>query len=281
MLFYAIVTLVIAFIAWIVYREYQNEKRYRLEQEAKRRKRRQKITPKVRKRETPAPKVDTKPGETSPAPENVQPAEEKTPTRQQPQTPAPPKTTKRATKPHAPKKETTTETSPKPSAKKSEKKTTAPSESKKTTPVSTKKPTTAPSPKKETTPPASAEEKAPQSALPSGEYPEFSYKRLLDMGLSDEEAREFVQDLIPQIDEQIPKIEEAMEIPDYHKMERLTHSIKGSSTNLGEGGVADVLVDYNTYLKSGKDMSIIRAYHNHLITYLDKLKQRFLKNEQQ
>jgi len=110
------------------------------------------------------------------------------------------------------------------------------------------------------------------------EYPHFNYNRLLEMGLSEEEAQEFVQELIPQIGEQIPLIDEAMKIPDFHKMERLTHSIKGSSTNIGTGGVSDLLVDYNTYLKKGEEIRIAQAYQKHLKHYYQKLKEQFSKD---
>jgi hypothetical protein len=112
--------------------------------------------------------------------------------------------------------------------------------------------------------------------LPEDNYKPFSHQRLLDMGLGEEDAKEFVQELIPQIEEQIPQIEQALEEEDFHKMERLTHSIKGSSTNVGTGGVADVLSDYNTYLKTGENKAIAARYLELLKTYLQKLKARYL-----
>jgi hypothetical protein len=111
--------------------------------------------------------------------------------------------------------------------------------------------------------------------LPEDNYAPFSHQRLLDMGLSDDDAKAFVSELVPQIEEQIPQIEEALEAEDFHKMERLTHSIKGSSTNVGTGGVADVLVDYNTYLKSGDNKAVAARYLEILKTYLDKLKAHY------
>jgi len=111
--------------------------------------------------------------------------------------------------------------------------------------------------------------------LPKGEYPDFNYERLLEMGLSEEEAYEFIQDLIPQIGDQIPLLDEALKIPDFHEMERLTHSIKGSSTTIGTGGVSDLLVEYNTYLKTGEEVPIIKAYQEHLKHYFEKLKKQF------
>jgi len=111
--------------------------------------------------------------------------------------------------------------------------------------------------------------------LPKCKYPKFSYERLTKMGLSEEEAIEFTKELIPQIKTQIPLIKEAMEKEDFHNMERLTHSIKGSSTTVGTGGVSDLLVEYNTYLKTGKDLPIAEAYLKHLNKYAEDLEKEF------
>jgi len=111
--------------------------------------------------------------------------------------------------------------------------------------------------------------------LPEANYPPFTHVRLVEMGLSDDEAKEFVTELIPQLEEQIPLIEEALNVPDFHQMERLTHSIKGSATNIGTGGISDLLVDCNTYLKEGTDIDIARAYFEHLKHYTKELKTQY------
>jgi len=117
----------------------------------------------------------------------------------------------------------------------------------------------------------------PSIELPRCKYPKFNYSRLIAMGLSEEEAHEFIWELIPQILEQIPLIEKAMEVPDFHKMERLTHSIKGSSTTIGTGGVSDLLIDYNTYLKTGEELVVAKEYQRYLKYYLQKLQEQFPK----
>ena len=95
------------------------------------------------------------------------------------------------------------------------------------------------------------------------------------MGLSKAEAKEFVAELIPQIETQIPLIKEAMAISDFHNMERLTHSIKGSATTVGTGGVSDLLVDFNTYLKTGTELAIVEAYLEQLNHYCEELKEQY------
>jgi len=108
-----------------------------------------------------------------------------------------------------------------------------------------------------------------------GDYPKFDHSRLIEMGLSQEEAKEFVRELIPQIGAQIPLIKEAIAIPDFHEIERLTHSIKGSSSTVGTGGVSDLLDDFNTYLKSGAEPAIAEAYLEQLNHYYEELKEQY------
>jgi len=111
--------------------------------------------------------------------------------------------------------------------------------------------------------------------LPEANYPQFTHVRLVEMGLSDEEAKEFVAELIQQLEVEIPLIEVAIQDEDFHKTERLTHGIKGSATNLGTGGVSDLLIDFNTYLKTGTDIDIVKAYLEHLIRYTNDLKAQY------
>ena len=111
--------------------------------------------------------------------------------------------------------------------------------------------------------------------LPECKYPKFNYSRLVDMGLSKDEAIEFIKELIPQIKTQIPLIKEAMEASDFYTMERLTHSIKGSSTTVGSGGVSDLLVEFNTYLKTGKELPVAEVYIKHLNHYCEELEKEY------
>ncbi len=111
--------------------------------------------------------------------------------------------------------------------------------------------------------------------LPEADYPKFNHSRLMDMGLSEDEAQEFVAELIPQIETQIPLIKEAMAISDFHEIERLTHSIKGSSTTVGTGGISDLLIDFNTYLKTDPNITVVEAYFEHLKHYYKALKEQY------
>jgi len=106
-------------------------------------------------------------------------------------------------------------------------------------------------------------------------YPQFTHERLIKMGLSEVEVREFIAELIPQIEIQIPLIKDAINLSNFHQVERLTHHIKGSATNIGTGGVADLLVEYNTYIKSGTDIATIESYFQELIHYTNELKEQY------
>ncbi len=239
MLASVIIGTILFIVALVIYLEYRNEKKYRQE--------RLKRESTKRKPKKPEAKVSKRPAATK-APEET-PQKAQKPSKTQPKTvktEEPAKTVTPPKTPDVPAEET------KPEAVVQEVKETP-------------KPAPKPEPQKE----------QPATELPKGDYPDFNYDRLIEMGLSEEEAMEFIQELIPQIGDQIPLIDEAMKIPDFHKMERLTHSIKGSSTTIGTGGVSDLLVDYNTYLKTGEELPVAEAYQEHLKRYFEKLKKQF------
>jgi len=120
------------------------------------------------------------------------------------------------------------------------------------------------------------EEKVVKKNFPTCIYPKFSHIRLVEMGLSEAESKEFVEELIPQLEAQIPLIETELNNADFHKMERLTHSLKGSATNLGTGGISDLLVECNTYLKTGTDADIATVYFEYLKHYTKELREQYL-----
>ena len=190
----------------------------------------------------------------------------------------PPKPEEKIQKP-VQKKETTVnrKKAPTPDAKKAvtpavkkEAKKTAPAEENVLKPSKVEKKTL-----KEEMPSAPAKKKEKTVDLPACKYSKFDYSRLLKMGLSEEEAIEFIKELIPQLKTQIPLIKEAMDKEDFHSMERLTHSIKGSSTTVGTGGVSDLLSEFNTYLKTGKDVPVAEVYFKNLNRYTDELEKQF------
>lgn len=159
----------------------------------------------------------------------------------------------------------------------STKQNTSPREAKKATPKAEPKPEpkieTKPEPEVKTAP--EPEPKIETKKLPEADYPRFSHVRLVEMGLSDEEAKEFVAELIGQLEVETPLIEAAIQDGDFDKVERLTHGIKGSANNLGTGGVSDLLTDFNTYLRKGTDTDMMKAYLKHLVHYTSELKTQY------
>jgi len=241
------ISVIVFIIAIIVYAEYKNEKAYQ-EERKRRAEERKKVKPpyspkeKLQKPLQKKKEISEKRKETVPGAKK-RPAKTKTPKAEDVY----------ALKEHPPVEKTKTAIT--------EKEPVAPEKEKKVSKPAIKKEI----PKKE--------EKKPE--LPSCKYPPFNYSRLIDMGLSEEEAIAFTKELIPQINAQIPLIKEAMEKKDYHQMERLTHSIKGSSTTVGTGGISDLLIECNTYLKSGTDPLIANAYFEHLVHYAKELERQF------
>ncbi len=117
---------------------------------------------------------------------------------------------------------------------------------------------------------------APSKQLPEANYPRYDHSRMITtLGLSEDDAIEFIGDLITQIDTTIPRIQSAINASDIEELEQQTHSIKGSATNLGTGGVASLLIDFNTYLKTQTDMDIINKYFEHLKHYTQELKIQY------
>ena len=107
-------------------------------------------------------------------------------------------------------------------------------------------------------------------------YQVFDNTRTMEeFGLSKEEANDFIVDLIQQIEEEMPGLEEAVSANDVRKIEDISHMVKGSATNLGTGGIADVLVDFNTYMKTGSESSVVAGHMRNLRRALVELKEQF------
>ena len=108
------------------------------------------------------------------------------------------------------------------------------------------------------------------------DYGHFSHERLVEgMGLSPEEADEFVVELIHQLESAIPDLDKAVEDHHYEEVEHITHGLKGAALNIGEGGVAQLLVDYNTYMKHGTEQPVIEAYQTLLKRTVSDLKVEY------
>lgn len=74
-----------------------------------------------------------------------------------------------------------------------------------------------------------------------------------EFDMDDEEIAMFMDELKAQIEEEIPAIEKQINENDLVNLKSSIHKIKGSAVNLGEGGIASLLFDFNHYLSEGKD----------------------------
>ncbi len=105
------------------------------------------------------------------------------------------------------------------------------------------------------------------------EYKPFTHDRLVkSMGLSPQEADEFVLELIHQLESAIVDLDEKIEQRDFEEIEHITHGLKGAALNIGSGGVADILIDYNTRMKEGSDIEAALAYQELLRSAVSDLK---------
>jgi len=129
---------------------------------------------------------------------------------------------------------------------------------------------------REALPPGEEAELPAETAFEPTPYPEFSNARAVEeLGLSQEEADLFMSELVAQIEEELPNLDAAVAANDVERVERVSHMLKGSSTNLGTGGVADVLVAFNTYCKTGRNIEVIQSHMQDLRFYLGQLKAQF------
>ena len=128
-----------------------------------------------------------------------------------------------------------------------------------------------PEPKEE----VSAAQKEAEAILQK-DYGVFSHQRLVEgMGLSPEEADEFVVELIHQLENAINDLDHAIEERNFTEVEHITHGLKGAALNIGEGGVAQLLTEYNTYMKEGTELPVIEAYQTHLKRTVSDLKVEY------
>jgi len=119
-------------------------------------------------------------------------------------------------------------------------------------------------------------EEAPSEEDAGVVYPPYNDQRAIDqLGLSQEEADAFVAELIGQIDAAVPNLEAAVEAGDFEQIERVSHMLKGSATSLGEGGIADQLVEFNTYCKHGTDITVIHEFMQSFYREFEALKLQF------
>ncbi len=111
--------------------------------------------------------------------------------------------------------------------------------------------------------------------LPDCHYPAFNHARLTKMGFSKEETDEFLQELIEQIDTQLPVMEDAILQKDYTTLDSALHTIKGSTSTIGTGGISDLIDAFNLYIHKDKEPKVISHYMKYFKHYFEALKTQY------
>lgn len=109
------------------------------------------------------------------------------------------------------------------------------------------------------------------------EYPEFDIEvSAEELRMEVEEIEEFINEFIEQLDDRINELYKLYEQEKWEELERLIHLLKGSATNLRISGIADILIEFNTYLRSENiEKEQVKFLIDDLEYYFDKLKMNF------
>jgi len=110
--------------------------------------------------------------------------------------------------------------------------------------------------------------------IPTKQYPKFDNSRAVtEMGMSQEEADSLVLELIKAIEVEIPRVEEALKTHDIRTIEEVIHTITGSSSTLGSGGVSSALISFYAAVQHRDVMEKLRIHLENVKYYLASLKE--------
>jgi HPt (histidine-containing phosphotransfer) domain-containing protein len=113
--------------------------------------------------------------------------------------------------------------------------------------------------------------------IPTKQYPLYSNARAVDeMGLTQEEADAFVFDLIKAINAEIPRIEAAILGNDYNALEEIVHTITGSSSTLGSGGVSSALISFYAAVQHHDSLQKLYVHLQNVKFYLNELQEQVI-----
>ena len=111
--------------------------------------------------------------------------------------------------------------------------------------------------------------------IPTKAYDKYSNTRAVEeMGLTQEEADSFVHDLVKALESEMPRIEEAIKGSDYKAVEEIVHTITGSSSTLGSGGVSSALISFYTAVQHRDDFQDLYVHLQNVKYYLAELKKQ-------
>jgi len=111
-------------------------------------------------------------------------------------------------------------------------------------------------------------------AIPTKVYPKFDSSRAMEeIGLTREEADTFVLELIKVVEAEIVRIEEALRKNDMKTIETIVHTITGSSSTLGSGGITSALISFYAAVQHRDNMQILQIHLENVKYYLGLLKE--------
>lgn len=112
--------------------------------------------------------------------------------------------------------------------------------------------------------------------IPTKVYDAYDNSRAVEeMGLTQEEADGFVKELVKAIETEIPRIEKAILAADYKSVEEIVHTITGSSSTLGSGGVSSALISFYTAVQHRDDFQKLYVHLQNLKYYIAELKKQY------
>lgn len=110
--------------------------------------------------------------------------------------------------------------------------------------------------------------------IPTKLYPKFDNSRAVDeMGLTQEDADTFVLDLVKAIEAEIPKIDTALSNGDYKSLEEIVHTITGTSSTLGSGGISSALISFYAAVQHHDTLQKLFIHQQNVKYYLSSLKE--------
>ena len=112
--------------------------------------------------------------------------------------------------------------------------------------------------------------------IPTKQYPKYDNSRAVDeMGLTQEEADGFVLDLIKAIEAEIPRLESDILKGDYKGIEEIVHTLTGTASTLGSGGISSTFIAFYASVQHRDSMQDQYIHLQNIKYYLNELKEDF------
>jgi len=115
--------------------------------------------------------------------------------------------------------------------------------------------------------------------IPTKQYAPYNNARAVDeMALSQEDADAFVSDLIKAIEDEIPALEAGIMTQDYLVIEEIVHTITGSASTLGSGGISSAFISFYAAVQHRDSFQKLYVHLQNVKYYLNELHEQFSIN---